>query len=246
MRIKKKKKNTTPIFYNLTFPDWVLAIGNGTLRTSPARTSTMPNDLITIPSPFLIQTATKPLDELISRVYPSFRKSYQSLQYIKSRAIVSPTNAVVSEINDLLLAQIPGPSKIYFSADSLSPTKTNMLLRNINPSAGMCNGTRILLTDLGEYVISGLIVSGTLEGRQFPIRICYAMTINKSQGQTLDHVCIYLPKPVFSHGQLYVAVSRVRSTNGLHILIPNNPPNPQNETRNTVYQEILHEIMGMF
>ncbi|CAN1781511.1 ATP-dependent DNA helicase PIF1 [Linum perenne] len=258
MRIKKKKKNTTPIFYNLTFPDWVLAIGNGTL-----------------------------LDELISRVYPSFRKSYQSLQYIKSRAIVSPTNAVVSEINDLLLAQIPGPSKIYFSADSLSPTKTNiatleleypleflnslsfngipkhklelkqftvvMLLRNINPSAGMCNGTRILLTDLGEYVISGLIVSGTLEGttvaiprRQFPIRICYAMTINKSQGQTLDHVCIYLPKPVFSHGQLYVAVSRVRSTNGLHILIPNNPPNPQNETRNTVYQEILHEIMGMF
>ncbi|CAN1127860.1 ATP-dependent DNA helicase PIF1 [Linum perenne] len=144
-----------------------------------------------------------------------------------------------------------------------------MLLRNINPSAGMCNGTRILLTDLGEYVISGLIVSGTLEGttvaipriildvtdnkwpftlrrRQFPIRICYAMTINKSQGQTLDHVCIYLPKPVFSHGQLYVAVSRVRSTNGLHILIPNNPPNPQNETRNTVYQEILHEIMGMF
>ncbi|CAN1783366.1 ATP-dependent DNA helicase PIF1 [Linum perenne] len=191
---------------------------------------------------------------------------------------------------------------IYFSADSLSPTKTNiatleleypieflnslsfngipehklelkpfivvMLLRNINPTFGMCNGTRILLTDLGEYVISGLIVSGTLKGttvaipriildvtdnrwpftlrrRQFPIRICYAMTINKSQGQTLDHVGIYLPKPVFSHGQLYVAVSRVRSTNGLHILIPNILPNPDNETRNIVYQDILHEIMGI-
>ncbi|CAN1128959.1 hypothetical protein LINPERPRIM_LOCUS17159 [Linum perenne] len=53
-------------------------------------------------------------------------KSYQSLQYIKSRAIVSPTNAVVSEINNILLAQIPGPSKIYFSSDSLSPTKTNI------------------------------------------------------------------------------------------------------------------------
>ncbi|CAN1819370.1 ATP-dependent DNA helicase PIF1, partial [Linum perenne] len=257
IRITNNSINTTPIFDGLTFPDWVLAIGNGTLRTSP----------------------------------------------IKSRAIVSPTNAVVSEINDLLLAQIPGPSKIYFSADSLSPTKSNiatleleypleflnslsfndipehklelkpftvvMLLRNINPSAGMCNGTRILLTDLGEYVISGLIVSGTLEGttvaipriildvtdnkwpftlrrRQFPIRICYAMTINKSQGQTLDHVGIYLPKQFFSHGQLYVAVSRVRSADGLHILIPNNPPNQNNETRNIVYQDILHEIMGIF
>ncbi|CAN1781982.1 ATP-dependent DNA helicase PIF1 [Linum perenne] len=188
MRITTNSINTTPMFDGLTFPDWVL-------------------------------------------------KSYQSLQYIKSRAIVSPTNAVVSEINNILLAQIPGPSKIYFSSDSLSPTKTNiatleleypleflnflsfngilehklelkpftvvMLLRNINPTSGMRNGTRILLTDLGEYVINGLIVSGTLEGttvvipriildvtdnrwpftlrrRQFSIRICYAMTINKS------------------------------------------------------------------
>ncbi|CAN1797452.1 ATP-dependent DNA helicase PIF1 [Linum perenne] len=150
----------------------------------------------------------------------------------------------------------------------LKPFTVVMLLRNINPTSGMCNGTRILLTDLGEYVISGLIVSGTQEGttvaipriildvtdnrwpftlrrRQFPIRICYAMTINKSQGQTLDHVGIYLPKPVFSHGQLYVAVSRVRSANGLHILIPNISSNPDNKTRNIVYQDILHEITGI-
>ncbi|CAN1823383.1 ATP-dependent DNA helicase pif1 [Linum perenne] len=282
MRITTNSINTTPMFDGLTFPDWVLAVGNGTLHIRPTRTHAMPNNLITIPSPFLIQTTTKPLDE--------------------SRAIVSPTNAVVSKINNILLAQIPCPSKIYFSSDSLSPTKTNiatleleypleflnslsfngipkhklelkpftvvMLLRNINPTSEMCNGTRILLTDLGEYVISGLIVSGTLEGttvaipriildvtdnrwpftlrrRQFPIRICYAMTINKSQGQTLDHVGIYLPKPVFSHGQLYVVVSRVRLANGLHILIPNISPNPDNETRNIVYQDILHEIMGI-
>ncbi|CAN1310136.1 ATP-dependent DNA helicase PIF1 [Linum perenne] len=288
MRITTNSINTTPMFDGLTFPDWVLAVGNGTLRTYPTKKNTKFDDLITIPSPFLIQTTTKPLDELISRVYPSFIESYQSLQYIKSRAIVSPTNAVVSEINNILLAQIPVPSKIYFSSDSLSPIKTNiatpeleypleflnslsfngipehklelkpftvvMLLRNINPTSGM--------------LISGLIVSGTQEGttvaipriildvtdnrwpftlrrRQFPIRICYAMTINKSQGQTLDHVGIYLPKPVFSHGQLYVAVSRVRSANGLHILIPNISSNPDNKTRNIVYQDILHEITGI-
>ncbi|CAN1274367.1 hypothetical protein LINPERPRIM_LOCUS15376 [Linum perenne] len=41
---------------------------------------------------------------------------------------------------------------------------TVMLLRNINPAAGMCNGTRILLTHLGDYVLRGLIVGGNLEG----------------------------------------------------------------------------------
>ena len=44
--------------------------------------------------------------------------------------------------------------------------------------------------------------------RQFPVRLAFAMTINKAQGQTLKTVAIYLHEPVFAHGQLYVALSR--------------------------------------
>ena len=48
-----------------------------------------------------------------------------------------------------------------------------------------------------------------LRRRQFPVKLAYAMSINKAQGQTFGLVGVYLPTPCFSHGQLYVAMSRV-------------------------------------
>ncbi|CAN1158085.1 ATP-dependent DNA helicase PIF1 [Linum perenne] len=223
--------------------------------------------------------------------------------YLTNRAIVAPSNEDVSKLNAYVLAQVPGPTKNYYSADTLSsdskrmheletlyPTEflnslsfngvpehvvtlkvftPIMLLHNLNPSIGLCNGTRIMTTFLGDYVIKGVIIGGSFEGstvaiprvvlnindsrwpfilkrRQFPVRLCYGMTINKSQRQTLERVGIYLPKPVFSHGQLYVAISRVKSASGLRILLLNDPSIPHGYTRNIVYMETFNGIEASF
>ena len=68
------------------------------------------------------------------------------------------------------------------------------------------------------------------------------MTINKSQGQSLNKIGVYLPQPIFSHGQLYVALSRATSTAGLKILISKQDERPSNCTKNIVYSEFLARL----
>jgi hypothetical protein len=140
-----------------------------------------------------------------------------------------------------------------------------MLLRNLNQSAGLCNGTRLLVTQLSKWVLEAQIISGThvgdkvfiprivlspseskwpfvLKRRQFPVSVCFAMTINKSQGQSLKRVGLFLHKPVFCHGQLYVAVSRVTNRNGLKVLIAEKDYNDRFHTKNIVYKEIFGNL----
>lgn len=79
--------------------------------------------------------------------------------------------------------------------------------------------------------------------QQFPIRLCYAMTVNKSQGQTLGRVGIILRTPIFSHGQLFVALSRVRSMGAL--MIVNQTNDDERKATNVVYQEVLDSPVSL-
>ena len=67
----------------------------------------------------------------------------------------------------------------------------------------------------------------------------FSTTINKAQGQTLKTIGVWLPEPVFSHGQLYVAASRVRAPEKLKFALK--PVDAQHSTctRNVVYREVL-------
>ncbi|CAN1332165.1 ATP-dependent DNA helicase pif1 [Linum perenne] len=137
-----------------------------------------------------------------------------------------------------------------------------ILLRNIDQAAGLCNGTRMVVKLLGQWFIEAEIISGSnigesvflprmtltteylslnivLSRRQYPVAICFAMTINKSQGQTLKQVGLCLQHQVFSHGQLYVALSRVTTRTGLKILSCDVDGNHLNTMQNIVYKEIL-------
>ena len=67
------------------------------------------------------------------------------------------------------------------------------------------------------------------------------MTINKSR-QSLKHVGVYLPTPIFSYDQLYVAISRVISKKSLKVLITNEDDEDDTVTSNMIYTEVFRNV----
>jgi len=130
-----------------------------------------------------------------------------------------------------------------------------ILLKNLDATLGFCNGTRLIIWRLARRLIVTQIIGGahagnivnipristitnrlkwpfTLQRRQFPLQLAFAM--NKVQGQTMKTVGIYLHEPVFTHGQLYVALSRATRVNDVSVFCPNG-----RTTTDVVYMELL-------
>ncbi|SGY17227.1 BQ5605_C136g13398 [Microbotryum silenes-dioicae] len=140
---------------------------------------------------------------------------------------------------------------------------TAILLRNMDPGTGLCNGTRLLLIYLQSRVLEAIILTGnhagqtillpritlknassadlplTLYQTQSPIRLAMAITINKSQGQSLGHVGVCLETPVFSHGQLYIALSQASNVDGVKVFLPPTTGTQQDHASHNVTDNIV-------
>jgi ATP-dependent DNA helicase PIF1 len=239
---------------NTAFAQRLLAVGE----------STGANNMIDWPSKHVVEGNT--LQDLARYVYDGLHAGLYPTSYFNERAILAARNDVVGNLNAQLLQQMPGQAVEKLSADSvvdaadasrfpievlnqlsepgLPPHKLMlkdgypvMLLRNLDPKRGLCNGTRLQVKSTSRHVVfctyldrdragprapaDGVVLLSRIccrssedgsfvefDRKQFPIRVCFAMTINKSQGQSLGMVGVYLNPEVFAHGQRYVSFSR--------------------------------------
>lgn len=172
--------------------------------------------------------------------------------------VVHTHNVDVDTINSIRLEKIDGEERTFEAMDSGQPgpmamldkhclaPKTLMLkigaqvmlLCNIDPAAGLANGSVGTVTGFSENDMGPLvsvffnngemlkighnkweIIDGSkvvATRKQIPLRLAWAITSHKSQGMTLDKVQVFLAK-CFEYGQAYVALSRARTAEGLFV-----------------------------
>ena len=191
------------------------------------------------------------INEKILNLIPGELKTYKSV------------NRLITENDEVL--QFPVEFLDSLELTGLPPHTLNLkvgcivlLLRNLNVALGLLNGTCLVVRQMYTNALDLEVITGLQIGRrvllpridlspadstlpfsfkrrQFPIRLAFCMTINKAHGQTLEKVGIFLPEPVFSHGQLYVAMSRARSFHNVRIQVQNGGY----RTANVVWKEVL-------
>ena len=141
-----------------------------------------------------------------------------------------------------------------------------MLLRNVNRASALTNGSRVLIRRMHDLFLDVEILTGANQGKrtfiprmtltpsdtdlpfrlrrvQFPIKLAYAMTINKSQGQEFEKVGVFLNRACFGHGQLYVAFSRAHSKNDISVQISETQEQGKHKGRFYTKNVVLHRVL---
>lgn len=267
------------------FANWLLDVGHGTnidsngtipfdieMRVPDSETlirCIYPNiDRVLPPASFfldriILAARNSDVDDLnnaILTMFPGRQSTFYSADSIETEpGIFSDSHDIPIEFLHSIRASglPPGELRIKLGCPLI-------LLRNIAPALGLCNGTRVILLHATGRVFKVQILGGQHNGeicfipritlipssqpglsfhlrrRQFPVRLAFALTINKAQGQSVRHVGIDLREPVFSHGQLYVALSRATSHKRVKLLLP--PTSTADRLHNVVYPEIFHML----
>lgn len=249
-----------------------------------AKATNQSHDVHHVTLPPQLHSHVSNLTDLIQFVFPNDLDPND----LGGRSILCTTNAIVDQINNLIIENFQGTLTSLRSIDTfvddgrftpiapdilnqhdppglpphtlhLKPNVPVMLLRNLSPQEGLCNGTLLRVIEIQSRVLKVRIISGSFSGGvhllpririssneddlpfvfnrlQFPVKLAFAMTINKAQGQTLHRVGLNLTSPVFAHGQLYVALSRVRSMHDMQVLLPTQR---DTQTLNVVYRAII-------
>ena len=272
------------------FCSFLLHVGEGTLPVD----DDLPTNTVKIPDEYLLQD-----EDLVDYVYPDMHLGISmdtasrailapknsDVDYLNNQAMekfpaiamrLTSADSIFEDDDDDATAKYPIEYLNSVNVPGIPPHELILkvgvpvvLLRNLDPVHGLCNGTRLKIVSMTTHLLTVEILNGSHSGntafipridliptdtrlpfklkrRQFPIRLAFAMTINKSQGQSLKHVGIYLSSPVFTHGQLYVAYSRSGDPTRTKIKLKHLPriqgffSNKQGQyTRNVVYVEVL-------
>ena len=221
--------------------------------------------------PFMCQRAILcPKNEHVRLINESVlsRLAAEEISYRSIDSVKADDNGLQSELNfPVEFLNTLHPSGLPPHLLNLKKGCVVMLLRNLSTKNGLCNGTRLAVRDFRPNVLKTEIIGGpnsgtihfipritldtsndpalpfTFKRHQFPVRLAYAMTINKSQGQTFEKVGLFLPEPCFTHGQLYTAISRTTSANSLRCQLSRGPKqdviSDGGITENIVYREAL-------
>ena len=257
------------------YVDWLLQIGEGRIETDEANMIEVPEELFskaTSVEDFVKELLDDDLD-FENKVILTLKndEANQINQIVLEQLLKDEEKVIVKSIDEIISDEDNQFELPIEFVNSLQPSGMPphilelkigcivMVLRNIFPGSGFCNGTRCKVVEIQPEWLILEIISGDFKGKQtaipkiklkstvsnnslftffryqFPVKFAYCLTVNKSQGQTYEKVFIYFKDQTFSHGQLYVALSRCSNHKNIKIY----SEEATKKLKNIVFSEIF-------